>query len=377
MEDVTRRRLPPPLPQARRDLCVTEFVNVEGLLRGCRNARRKIELADDDELTAIQIYGVEPRAAGRGRPLRRGRRAALPRHQLRLLGPQDCRPRRRRGWLRDPAAMVAMARLVVDERVAPGDGQDAHRPRARVAHADRRSRAPARGRGRRRDHDPLPHRADGPLGRGGLVVGGARARGRDHPGHRQRRRPQRGGRRARPRRDGLRRRDGRSPRHRAPVGLPRGARAARPRRDDPAARRPTSASRSAASTSSPTSRRAASRFGVHFTRRHLSGYLKGLPGAAALRQELNQCDSLEGCLAILDAASNRLAVAALRRAAKTPGRQKRRGAETRRRRRAAKPRSRQERGEGRRRRGSSARVLDASRPRDGPLSLMGPPSGQE
>jgi len=41
-------------------------------------------------------------------------------------------------------------------------------------------------------------------------------------------------------------------------------------------------------------------FGVHCTRRHLSGYLKGLPGAASLRQQLNGCDSLDGCLAILD-----------------------------------------------------------------------------
>ena len=48
-------------------------------------------------------------------------------------------------------------------------------------------------------------------------------------------------------------------------------------------------------------------FGVHCTRRHLAGYLKGMSGAAALRQELNQCDSLEGCLAILGSASERVA----------------------------------------------------------------------
>jgi tRNA-dihydrouridine synthase len=48
-------------------------------------------------------------------------------------------------------------------------------------------------------------------------------------------------------------------------------------------------------------------FGVHCTRRHLSGYLKGLPGAAMLRQELNACDSLAGCLAILDSAMGRIA----------------------------------------------------------------------
>ena len=42
------------------DVCVTEFVNVEGLLRGCRNAKRKIRLSPDDQLTAIQIYGSDP-----------------------------------------------------------------------------------------------------------------------------------------------------------------------------------------------------------------------------------------------------------------------------------------------------------------------------
>jgi tRNA-dihydrouridine synthase len=48
-------------------------------------------------------------------------------------------------------------------------------------------------------------------------------------------------------------------------------------------------------------------FGVRVTRRHLSGYLRGLPGAAALRQSLVLCDSLQGCLAILDGALARAA----------------------------------------------------------------------
>jgi tRNA-dihydrouridine synthase len=47
--------------------------------------------------------------------------------------------------------------------------------------------------------------------------------------------------------------------------------------------------------------------GVHCTRRHLAGYLRGIPGAAALRQRLNLCDSLEGCLAILDEAEAAIA----------------------------------------------------------------------
>jgi tRNA-dihydrouridine synthase len=45
-------------------------------------------------------------------------------------------------------------------------------------------------------------------------------------------------------------------------------------------------------------------YGVRVTRRHLSGYLSGMRGASALRQQLNTCDSLEGCLAILDTAAS-------------------------------------------------------------------------
>jgi tRNA-dihydrouridine synthase len=47
-------------------------------------------------------------------------------------------------------------------------------------------------------------------------------------------------------------------------------------------------------------------WGVHCTRRHLAGYLKGIPGAAALRNRLNGCESLDGCLAILDEAEARV-----------------------------------------------------------------------
>ena len=37
------------------ELCVTEFVNVEGLLRGCKIASRKITLEADDTQAAKQI----------------------------------------------------------------------------------------------------------------------------------------------------------------------------------------------------------------------------------------------------------------------------------------------------------------------------------
>lgn len=47
-------------------------------------------------------------------------------------------------------------------------------------------------------------------------------------------------------------------------------------------------------------------WGVHMTRRHLAGYIRGLPGAAALRRQLFECDTLAGCVAILAAAQTRL-----------------------------------------------------------------------
>jgi len=48
-------------------------------------------------------------------------------------------------------------------------------------------------------------------------------------------------------------------------------------------------------------------FGVRVTRRHLSGYLHGLRGAAALRRKLLFCDTLAGCLEILAEARQDLA----------------------------------------------------------------------
>jgi tRNA-dihydrouridine synthase len=48
-------------------------------------------------------------------------------------------------------------------------------------------------------------------------------------------------------------------------------------------------------------------FGVRVTRRHLTGYLHGLRGAAALRRRLLFCETLAGCLDILAEAGESLA----------------------------------------------------------------------
>src|SRR5665213_3555339 len=61
MEDVTDKVFRKLCRAYGATICVTEFVNVEGLLRGCRTAKRKITLdKKEDALTAIQIYGSDP-----------------------------------------------------------------------------------------------------------------------------------------------------------------------------------------------------------------------------------------------------------------------------------------------------------------------------
>src|SRR5262249_17661710 len=51
-------------------------------------------------------------------------------------------------------------------------------------------------------------------------------------------------------------------------------------------------------------------FGVRVTRRHLTGYLRGLPNAATIRKRLLFCDSLQGCVDILNEEESRLSTAA-------------------------------------------------------------------
>ncbi len=99
-------------------LCVTEFVNVEGLLRGAKDAAHKIELLPGDQPTAIQIYGADaPRLAEAAEVAQRSEPAYID-INCGCWVPKIARRGAGAGWLRDPAAMVAMAKMVV-ERVAP------------------------------------------------------------------------------------------------------------------------------------------------------------------------------------------------------------------------------------------------------------------
>lgn len=302
MEDVTDvvfRRLCRALGA---EITVTEFVNVEGLLRGCRNARRKIALAPDDELTAIQIYGSNPerlaeaaRFAEEAEPLFLDVNCGcwVPKIAGRGAGA---------GWLRDPAAMVAMAKMVVGSVALPvtvktriGLGPESHMPivdlarrledagvaaltiHCRTANMGHSGAADWSWAARAREVVSIPvlvngdvrsaedvHRALAETGCAGVMIG---RRAIEHP------------------------------------WIFREAKGHPP---------PTDEERIAlCKTHLAANVEARGELaGVRCTRRHLGGYLSGLRGAAQLRRELNLCDSLGGCYAILDAWLERARAAA-------------------------------------------------------------------
>ena len=96
------------------ELCVTEFINVEGLLRGCKKARRKLTLDPDDRPTAIQIYGSDPGRLAEAAEVAAAAQPAFVDINCGCWVPKIARRGAGAGWLRDPLAMVAMAKMVVD-----------------------------------------------------------------------------------------------------------------------------------------------------------------------------------------------------------------------------------------------------------------------
>jgi tRNA-dihydrouridine synthase B len=285
MEDVTDvvfRRLCRKLGAT---ISMTEFVNVEGLLRGCRNAARKVRLAPDDGLTAIQIYGSNPerlaeaaRVAEEARPFfidincgcwvpkiaGRGSVSLPVTVKTRIgLGPESHMPvvdlARR---LEDAGAAAITIHCRTAQMGHSGDADWSWAARAREV-----VRIPVLVNGDVRNAEDAK-RAMVETGCEGVMVG---RRAIEHPWV---------FREARALLDRGETADGPSTEER--LTLCREHLIANvEQRGEP--------------------------YGVHCTRRHLAGYLKGLHGAAALRQQLNGCDSLDGSLAILDGAAQRVA----------------------------------------------------------------------
>jgi tRNA-dihydrouridine synthase B len=287
-------------------LCVTEFVNVEGLLRGCRNARKKITLEAGDTPTAIQIYGSDPERLAEAARIAE---AAAPSYIDINCGcwvPKIAGRGAGAGWLRNPDAMVDMARLVVSTVSLPvtvktriGWGPESDMPivdlarrledvgvaaltiHCRTAQMGHSGAADWSWAARAREVVKIPVIVNGDVktaqdvkraleqtGCAGVMVGRAAI---DHPWVFRE----------------------------ATALLDTGIEHAQPTTEERLALCRAHLTANVAERGEP--------FGVRVTRRHLTGYLKGLPGAAALRRTLLFCDSLAGCLEILDEAGRRLA----------------------------------------------------------------------
>jgi tRNA-dihydrouridine synthase B len=121
-------------------VCVTELVHAEELLGRSRHAYRKMRLCADDRPTAIQIYGAD---AGRLLGAARIAAAAEPAFIDVNCGcwvPRAVGAGAGAAWLRDPDAMVAMARQIVAAVELPvmvktriGWGPESHMPIVELA----------------------------------------------------------------------------------------------------------------------------------------------------------------------------------------------------------------------------------------------------
>ena len=299
MEDVTDvvfRRI---CRQLGGDLAMTEFVNVEGLLRGCKNARRKMRLADDDQLTAIQIYGSDPERLAEAAHFAEAAEPFFVDVNCGCWVPKIAGRGAGAGWLRDPTAMVAMAKMVVSSVSLPvtvktrvGLGPESHMPivdlvkrledvgvaaitiHCRTANMGHSGSADWSWAAKAREGVSIPilvngdvktgpdaRRAIAETGCAGVMVG---RRAIEHPWIFRE----------------------------AYTMLKTGADHAPPTADERIALCQLHLKANVDERGEL--------HGVRCTRRHLSGYLSGLQGASALRRELNLCDSLEGSLAILD-----------------------------------------------------------------------------
>ena len=282
-------------------IALTEFVNVEGLLRGCRNARRKIQLADDDSLTAVQIYGANPERLAEAARFAETAEPLFIDINCGCWVPKIAGRGAGAGWLRDPAAMVAMARMVVSSVSLPvtiktrvGLGPESHMPivdlarrlqdagiaaiaiHCRTAQMGHTGAADWSWAARARESVSIPVVVNGDVRSGPDALRALRETGCAGVMI---------GRRA--------------------IEHPWVFREARSLLDqDVEVAPPTPEERIALCREHLLANvaRRGEPFGVHCTRRHLAGYLKGLPGGAALRRQLNGSDSLQECLAILGGA---------------------------------------------------------------------------
>lgn len=101
------------------DVCFTEFVHADGLLDGRDEDTSKLALTSDDRPTAIQIYGADPRSLAEAASIAEAAAPAFLDVNCGCWVPKVARGGAGAGWLRDPTAMVAMAREIVSRVSLP------------------------------------------------------------------------------------------------------------------------------------------------------------------------------------------------------------------------------------------------------------------
>ena len=119
MEDVTDIAFRRACRTVGADVCVTEFVHADHMIAGSKTAQRKATLVADDRPTAIQIYGADP---ARLLAAARIAEAAAPAFVDINCGcwiPKIAKAGAGAGWLRDPIAMIEMARAIAAEVSLP------------------------------------------------------------------------------------------------------------------------------------------------------------------------------------------------------------------------------------------------------------------
>lgn len=286
------------------DLCVTEFVNCEGLLRGCKTAARKIDLEPDDRPTAIQIYGSDPQRLVEAARVADAAQPSWVDVNCGCWVPKISGRGAGAGWLRNPTAMVEMAKAVVAAVSLPvtvktriGWGPESEMPiidlarrledvgvealtiHCRTANMGHSGKADWTWAAKAREVVKIPVIVNGDVKTGedakraleetgcaGVMIGRAAI---DHPWV------------------------FREARSMVDRGVAIAGPTLKERFDFCRAHL------------IENTKERGEPWGVRVTRRHLGGYLRGLPGAAALRNSLNICDSLEGCFEILADAERR------------------------------------------------------------------------
>jgi nifR3 family TIM-barrel protein len=119
MEDVTDAAFRRVCRGLGASLCMTEFVGAEQIIADSELARRRAHLTADDRPTAIQIYGADADLLMAAARIAQAAQPAFIDLNCGCWVPAIARRGAGAGWLRDPAAMVEMARRIVEATALP------------------------------------------------------------------------------------------------------------------------------------------------------------------------------------------------------------------------------------------------------------------